>query len=282
MGLFSSKESSTPSTSDNNSWPSKYEEKKISGYQTPHRTLQTTYYHTSDRKPPTSDNNSWPSKYAKYEKKKTSDYEASYPSLQTAYHYTNDRKPPQPKVIPTQTVRSEYRSSNTKNTSTQYVNTSRRTGQAANPIVIGQTTGSRPKTQIVVSNNQRVISKKSEPPSYKRYDHHEKGRKNSRNYESDDEICEEHEEKIYKKKKKCFGYYECTCGRYWESACSWVGYGQNCTKCKELVYPYCQHALKVSGKENDPNKHHQTSLCEKCKKLGGSCINNSDYENEYF
>ena len=39
--------------------------------------------------------------------------------------------------------------------------------------------------------------------------------------------------------KQLFGYFECDdCGAWWESAYSWVDYGQQCKNCFKMIFPY--------------------------------------------
>ncbi|KXZ41297.1 hypothetical protein GPECTOR_571g610 [Gonium pectorale] len=52
--------------------------------------------------------------------------------------------------------------------------------------------------------------------------------------------------------------------------------GQDCTRCKLLVYPYKQRPLEKRQEEQDdseidPTKPHPAALCGKCKELGYSC-----------
>jgi Zinc-binding domain len=72
--------------------------------------------------------------------------------------------------------------------------------------------------------------------------------------------------------KKKFGYYRChKCLREWQSANSWRDFGQRCSKCNCVVKAYKRRNLIKSNKI-DPNKPHPMHLCEKCKKLGRSCV----------
>ena len=87
----------------------------------------------------------------------------------------------------------------------------------------------------------------------------------------DDKLCYEHGEPIYEEDRRCYGYYECDCGRFWESGNSWVNYTQKCQSCRVGVYPYCQHELIKSNNKSDPNKPHLTELCGKCRELGEPC-----------
>jgi len=99
------------------------------------------------------------------------------------------------------------------------------------------------------------------------YQNYEKGSYYNSNF------CQEHKKEIFiDESKKCYGHFRCHfCNRPWESAVSWVGYWQECSKCRTHVYPYCLHALESSGGPNDPNKQHETTKCQKCKELGRKC-----------
>ena len=74
--------------------------------------------------------------------------------------------------------------------------------------------------------------------------------------------------------KKKYGYYECSCGAWWESAHSWAHETQDCKQCGENVYPYRQEELRHRNVDADdePNKApHREDLCGMCKRLGRSC-----------
>jgi len=72
---------------------------------------------------------------------------------------------------------------------------------------------------------------------------------------------------------KSYGYYECDCGAWWESAHSWAEEPQDCKSCGNEVFPYYQEELKPREEphENSVNKPHREDLCGMCKKLGFSC-----------
>ncbi|XP_032828136.1 zinc finger CCHC domain-containing protein 24-like [Petromyzon marinus] len=79
----------------------------------------------------------------------------------------------------------------------------------------------------------------------------------------------------YQGEDRCFGTFECPkCRRKWWSAFSWANMGQECERCMINVYPYQQDSLNKPDNENksDPRKPHPSHLCEKCKKLGRSCV----------
>lgn len=70
--------------------------------------------------------------------------------------------------------------------------------------------------------------------------------------------------------KKMFGYYKCEeCKRNWQSAHSWIGFGQNCKGCGKNTMPYKQEPLFHSGENKiDASKPHEKHLCAKCKRVG--------------
>ncbi len=72
--------------------------------------------------------------------------------------------------------------------------------------------------------------------------------------------------------RKMYGYYECDCGAWWESAHSWADETQDCKSCGNQVFPYEQEELKHKDPdENSVNKPHMEDLCGMCQKLGMSC-----------
>ena len=75
--------------------------------------------------------------------------------------------------------------------------------------------------------------------------------------------------------RKMYGYYECDCGAWWESAHSWANETQDCKGCGNKVFPYDQEDLKprkpIELDETGLNKPHREDLCGMCKKLGMSC-----------
>nr|CAB3267886.1 zinc finger CCHC domain-containing protein 24 [Phallusia mammillata] len=78
----------------------------------------------------------------------------------------------------------------------------------------------------------------------------------------------------YQGKKRCFGVYKCSkCKRKWMSSNSWANMGQDCNKCRIVVYPHKQRPLeKPDGLDvSDQSKEHPQHLCEKCKSLGYYC-----------
>ncbi|CAM1321856.1 ZCCHC24 (predicted) [Pycnogonum litorale] len=78
----------------------------------------------------------------------------------------------------------------------------------------------------------------------------------------------------YQGKKRCFGEYKCPkCKRKWMSGNSWANMGQECIKCRIMVYPHKQRPLeKPDGLDvSDQSKEHPQHLCEKCKALGYYC-----------
>jgi hypothetical protein len=78
----------------------------------------------------------------------------------------------------------------------------------------------------------------------------------------------------YQGVNRCFGEYHCTdCNRKWLSANSWADCGQQCERCKALVYPRHQRPLeRPEGMENkiDERKPHPQHLCGKCKEPLGT------------
>ncbi|CAG0898292.1 unnamed protein product [Cyprideis torosa] len=78
----------------------------------------------------------------------------------------------------------------------------------------------------------------------------------------------------YQGKKRCFGEYRCSrCHRKWMSGNSWANKGQECIKCRIIVYPHKQRPLdKPDGLDvSDQSKVHPQDLCEKCRELGYYC-----------
>lgn len=74
--------------------------------------------------------------------------------------------------------------------------------------------------------------------------------------------------------RKKYGYYECSCGAWWESAHSWAHETQDCKQCGENVYPYRQEELRprnIDAAADEPNAHHREDLCGMCRRLGRSC-----------
>lgn len=74
--------------------------------------------------------------------------------------------------------------------------------------------------------------------------------------------------------KKKYGYYECSCGAWWESAHSWAHETQDCKQCGENVYPYRQEELRPrnTNADDEPNRApHREDLCSMCRRLGRSC-----------
>lgn len=73
--------------------------------------------------------------------------------------------------------------------------------------------------------------------------------------------------------RKKYGYYECSCGAWWESAHSWAHETQDCKQCGENVYPYRQEELRPRNTDtaDEPNAHHREDLCGMCRRLGRSC-----------
>lgn len=76
--------------------------------------------------------------------------------------------------------------------------------------------------------------------------------------------------------RKKYGYYECSCGAWWESAHSWAHETQDCKQCGENVYPYRQEELRPrnidSAYDDEPNRApHREDLCGMCRRLGRSC-----------
>lgn len=77
--------------------------------------------------------------------------------------------------------------------------------------------------------------------------------------------------------RKKFGHYRCPkCNRYWQSANSWREYGQKCQSCNITVMAFKRRRLKI-GNKIDVTVAHPMHLCQKCKKLGRSCVR-SEYD----
>lgn len=72
--------------------------------------------------------------------------------------------------------------------------------------------------------------------------------------------------------RKKYGYYECSCGAWWESAHSWANETQDCKQCGDNVYPYRQEELRHRNTDtNEPIAPHREDLCGMCRRLGRSC-----------
>jgi len=69
---------------------------------------------------------------------------------------------------------------------------------------------------------------------------------------------------------KLFGYFECVCGKWWESAYAHANSWQKCTDCNREVYPEWMEELQYSGEQN-LNKPHRSDLCQRCLS-GKSCV----------
>ncbi|PIK37554.1 hypothetical protein BSL78_25624 [Apostichopus japonicus] len=84
----------------------------------------------------------------------------------------------------------------------------------------------------------------------------------------------------YQGKGRCFGEYRCDdCHRTWMSGNSWADMGQECTNCRQNIYPHTQRPLnKPDGLDvSDENKPHPQHLCEKCKAMGRRCTESRRY-----
>ncbi|KAI1285569.1 Zinc finger CCHC domain-containing protein 24 [Halotydeus destructor] len=84
----------------------------------------------------------------------------------------------------------------------------------------------------------------------------------------------------YQGEDRCFGHYRCpTCGKSWMSGNSWANAGQECQRCRIMVYPHTQRPLeKPEGLDKgDLKKEHPRGLCEKCRQLGRNCRPYSGY-----
>lgn len=83
---------------------------------------------------------------------------------------------------------------------------------------------------------------------------------------SEDEYEEPQEDKRY------YGEFKCkNCHRYWESAYAFLNKAQQCIKCAVWVYPSGFYKLEHHDGNNDTNKHHDSSRCQRCKERGVSC-----------
>ena len=76
----------------------------------------------------------------------------------------------------------------------------------------------------------------------------------------------------YQGDRRCYGYFQCSCGKRWESWNSWKDTYQECKRCKEKVYPFKQKQLEKSeGSPIDTTKEHPQHLCGKCQTLAFYC-----------
>jgi len=80
----------------------------------------------------------------------------------------------------------------------------------------------------------------------------------------------------YQGLKRCFAEFKCPkCMRKWKSGYSWSNAGQDCFKCRILVYPQKQWPLQKSGDGHSGGSHLQ-HLCERCR-VQGFCCRLTDY-----
>jgi hypothetical protein len=90
----------------------------------------------------------------------------------------------------------------------------------------------------------------------------------ARDYSYDTTLTASYDNTIRKK----YGYYECSCGAWWESGHSWANATQDCKQCGEQVYPYRQEDLRPRiDNIDEPKAPHMEDLCGMCRKLGRSC-----------
>ncbi|KAL0481342.1 hypothetical protein AKO1_005075, partial [Acrasis kona] len=76
--------------------------------------------------------------------------------------------------------------------------------------------------------------------------------------------------------KRYYGYFKCSCGRWWESGFTWINskghsFCQKCQGCGEFNGPSSIEPL-IASKNSSSNKPHDQSRCGKCISLGGSCL----------
>ena len=69
--------------------------------------------------------------------------------------------------------------------------------------------------------------------------------------------------------KKFFGEFKCDCSNIWNSGYAWQGYKQDCRSCNASIIPSRVWKLQGGG---DNKKPHDVERCEKCRKLGFSCV----------
>ena len=61
-------------------------------------------------------------------------------------------------------------------------------------------------------------------------------------------LCSVSQKTPYQGTNRVFGEFRCPeCGRTWFSGNSWANMGQECQRCKIMVYPHTQNPLKWSG-----------------------------------
>jgi uncharacterized C2H2 Zn-finger protein len=101
---------------------------------------------------------------------------------------------------------------------------------------------------------------------------------NAKHYESsEEELFEDKQLTPYQGPDRRYGYYQCKCGKQWESANSWANTYQTCKRCDKKVYPYKQTELLVS-ENNASKKEHPQELCQKCMQLGYYCREYTQYK----
>ena len=77
--------------------------------------------------------------------------------------------------------------------------------------------------------------------------------------------------------RRMFGEFECKkCKNFWSSGNAWEGMGQQCLKCKAMIFPYTLEPLKPS--EGSSSGAHIQKYCQMCQKLGRNCRDINDLE----
>eukprot|EP00483_Globobulimina_turgida_P008525 UN08542 len=92
---------------------------------------------------------------------------------------------------------------------------------------------------------------------------------------------------------RCYGYYECDCGRTWRSAYTWCfhstftpEYGQDCQRCHAQVFACRVEKLLAPAtnerRNDDLSKNHNQALCHKCRNKAFPCSSKNNYHSNSF
>ena len=66
------------------------------------------------------------------------------------------------------------------------------------------------------------------------------------------------------------GYFSCfSCGHFWISSYSWVGYDQKCKACGSFTFPFIQIEAEATPTQGGRTSH-KKSRCGKCA-IAGNC-----------
>ncbi len=73
---------------------------------------------------------------------------------------------------------------------------------------------------------------------------------------------------------RVFGEFQCgLCKSTWSSAATWKDKWQQCRRCESKCFPFSQHVLLKSNRDEDEDtrRPHHMQRCQKCKEKGGLC-----------